>query len=115
MYDIDGYRILISYLEDHYFVSHSDILGALLGGMALSKDGSTMDPAYGVDWNDAVLSLSCGGTLSKNSRAAALLFLDRQLSTLPYNDLADIRKELGGQSGAAAWRNAAARIGINPE
>lgn len=50
----EAYRAMIFYLENLYKLTNSDDLGSFLGGMSLTGDGSTMDPAAWQDWLDAV-------------------------------------------------------------
>ena len=51
-----GYRIFFQYLDYIWNEEKPDCLGALLGGMSLLDDGSTADPAYEFDWNDAIIN-----------------------------------------------------------
>lgn len=49
-----GYRIFFRYLDHIRNAEDHDWLGSLLGGMSLLPDGSTADPAYESDWDDAI-------------------------------------------------------------
>ena len=42
------------FLERYYENTHSDDVGALLGGMSVLRDGGTADPAAWEDWIEAV-------------------------------------------------------------
>lgn len=53
----EGYASMIAFLEKYYDTTKSDELGGILGGLALSDDGSTMDPACWGEWLDAVQSV----------------------------------------------------------
>ena len=49
-----GYRAMFRFLEGYFERTHSDEIGALLGGMAIDEDGRPMDPAAWDDWLKAV-------------------------------------------------------------
>lgn len=52
-----AYLVMLAFLEGLYRRTRSDDLGAILGGLALLKDGRPADPAALSDWNDAVNSV----------------------------------------------------------
>lgn len=50
----EAFLAMFAFLEQHYEITRSDDIGALLGSMALLKDGNTADPAIWEDWCKAV-------------------------------------------------------------
>lgn len=56
----DAYLAMFAFLEHRYDMTKSDDLGALLGSMALLKDGGTADSAIWADWLEAVDKASSG-------------------------------------------------------
>jgi hypothetical protein len=49
-----AYRVMLAFLEGYYERTQSNDLGSLLGGFALTTDGTTMDPAAQTDWDSAI-------------------------------------------------------------
>lgn len=49
-----AYRAMFAFLEAHWKRTGSDEVAGLLGGMALTEDGRTMDPAAWDDWLEAI-------------------------------------------------------------
>ena len=49
-----AYMAMFNFLEKYYELTHSDDIGALLGGMQILEDGSPMDQALVRDWDEAV-------------------------------------------------------------
>ena len=54
MNNIIGYRVFYRYLDYIWKTEEHDWLGGMLGGMSWLVDGSTADPAYESDWDNAV-------------------------------------------------------------
>lgn len=54
MNNLIGYRIFFRYLELIWTEDKNSSLGGLLGGMSLLGDDITADPAYAIDWNNAI-------------------------------------------------------------
>lgn len=61
----EAYLAMFSFLEQHYQITHSDDLGALLGSMSLLKDGGTADPVIWEDWLKAA-NMAKSGQISAN-------------------------------------------------
>lgn len=51
---VDGYKVMLSYLDKIWELTKSDSLAALLGSMILLSDGCPVDAAIKNDWNQAV-------------------------------------------------------------
>ena len=49
-----AYLAMYAFLENYYDLSKADDVGALLGGLSLTADGSPLDSAFWVDWEEAV-------------------------------------------------------------
>ena len=49
-----AYEAMYSFLEAYYERGASDEIGYMLGNMSLLSDGTSADPAYTEDWNEAV-------------------------------------------------------------
>ena len=52
----DGYCMMFKYLDSIYFKfkDEYDWIASMLGGMSILADNSTADPAYKIDWDNAV-------------------------------------------------------------
>ncbi len=51
---LDGYRVMLNFLESYYWKTKADELGGLLGSMSLLSDNTPADPAFEDDWKEAV-------------------------------------------------------------
>ena len=49
-----AYAAMYAFLEQHFRLTNSDDLCALLGSMSLLPDGKPADPAVAQDWQDAI-------------------------------------------------------------
>ena len=54
---IEAYRVMLAFLEGYYDRTQSDDVATLLGELALTSDGRSMDPAAVDDWMNAVKEL----------------------------------------------------------
>ena len=54
MTSMQAFKAMVCFLEDYYYKTSSDDLGALLSYMQLFEDGSTWDPAIWNDWVESV-------------------------------------------------------------
>jgi hypothetical protein len=52
--DEQAYAAMVRFLEDYYERTGADDVGALLGELALQRDGEPADPAVRADWARAV-------------------------------------------------------------
>lgn len=50
----EGYKAMVLFLDEVYDRAPSEELGALLSGMQLNEDGTSMDPAFIEDWERCV-------------------------------------------------------------
>ena len=48
--ELQGYCLMVQFLDYYYFETYADDVGALLGGMHFLQDGKTADPAFWEDW-----------------------------------------------------------------
>ncbi len=55
-----AFKAMYTFLEKHYEMTHSDDIGALLGGMSMLEDGDSADPAIKDDWLAAVVRVQNG-------------------------------------------------------
>jgi len=49
-----GYRAMLLFLDEYFQLTRADEIGALLGGLSLTEDGKSMDPAMWDEWVSAV-------------------------------------------------------------
>ena len=89
MKHMEGYTRLLHYLEEYYRQTGAASAGALLGGMVILSDGSTVDPAYGEDWERALRQAEEEGLHGDITLHAARIFLSKQLVTLDDRDISD--------------------------
>lgn len=59
-----GYKAMDEFLDDYYKETSSDDLGSLLGGMLMTDEEETMDPAAWQDWNKSTKKISNSSNLS---------------------------------------------------
>lgn len=52
-----AYLAMFEFLRQYYERGPSNEIGALLGGLSVLPDGQPADPAYGVDWDAAVMAV----------------------------------------------------------
>jgi len=65
---LDGYRAMNEFLDAYWERGGrtSDELAMILGAMALSSDGMSMDPAMLSDWRAAVSKVAGEGSIEKS-------------------------------------------------
>lgn len=49
-----AYLAMFAFLENYYELSGADDVGALLGGLGLTVDGTPLDSAFWSDWEKSV-------------------------------------------------------------
>ena len=98
MKHMEGYTRLLHYLEEYYRQTGAASAGALLGGMVILSDGSTVDPAYGEDWERALRQAEEEGLHGDIVLHAARIFLSKQLVTLDDRDISDALAQLDDSS-----------------
>jgi hypothetical protein len=64
MKNLEAYKMMFRFLEDRYFRSPSDELGALLSALSLLSDGKPADSAITTDWERAVEAVSSENPLT---------------------------------------------------
>ncbi len=56
----EAYAAMFRFLEEYYWATKSDDVGALLGSMSLLEDGSTADPAIRSEWLEVCRKIAEG-------------------------------------------------------
>jgi hypothetical protein len=56
----EAFLAMFAFLEGYYETTKSDDVGGLLGGLSLLGDGSTADPAYWQEWQEAIQKVKNG-------------------------------------------------------
>ena len=100
MKNITGYRIFHRYLEIIWETEEHDLLGGLLGGMSLLDDGSTADPAYGYDWDNAVTKAD------DEPYQAGIFFLKNWLDIGYIEEIGLILKDMEDRKRLDLWEKA---------
>jgi hypothetical protein len=62
---LEAYKSMIEFLDVYYQKTNSDDLGGFLGGIDLTKDNSTMDPAAWCEWLECLHKIQ-GDNSAKN-------------------------------------------------
>lgn len=102
MNNIIGYRIFHRYLDYIWNTEEHDWLGGMLGGMSWLSDGSTADPAYEFDWDNAVEKTID----SKNIYQVGIQFLKDYLEIGYIEEIALILKDMEDNKHLDLWEKA---------
>ncbi len=107
---LSGYLTLHCCLDGIYRSTGVDALGAMLGGMVICADGTTIDPAYEQDWEHAVEKAAEETAGDELAYRAACLFLREWLSVGFDPQIDQALRLLSGEKGRELWQDAAARV-----
>lgn len=99
MNNIIGYRVFYRYLDYIWKTEEHDWLGGMMGGMSWLVDGSTADPAYESDWDNAVEKTID----SENTYHVGIQFLKDYLEIGYIEEIALILKDMEDNKHLDLW------------
>ena len=108
----DGYCMMFKYLDSIYFKfkDEYDWLASMLGGMSILADNSTADPAYKIDWDNAVKK-ALNASEDKNftpelAYKAAIIFLEDYLEIGYIEEIGRVCEDMKNNRYPDIWEEA---------